>query len=444
MISYIIIVHYFADKNALAKSSDNNELEKDKCDTLREANEEEPVAGPSNLTPRVENTNEYRLNDDSDDDVDTHIYNDSMPIAENINEYAFDSDWESDCDVNESLALLSEKYLGTSKTNPALTYMLEYSGLSQKQIVHLLKHNKDEGHENASKYVKAPEKNTCERSVENEKMANDEAKLELSENSEKASKFIHVQNIQDACMTNDDETKEVDLISSKQKSDIEIEPSPKDTEMSDVAVTSNTLNLNDETTLEKQAASSSIAKFSDGTQMDSSDSDSDDFIEIQDVPIPPDAEVPRNIVRKENIEITFKTDEKPEQDMFADIFEEANKNGVIPIINPLEQSLSDTRGEHKTLLISKDSDNLKSNSLDTIPEEPEAGETKVQSLEDILLVNNAANDEDKIHNSQNSNERVEWNKTSSDNLTRNSFNECMQEKPTLPANEEDLIELKVH
>ncbi|XP_012226341.2 DNA excision repair protein ERCC-5 isoform X2 [Linepithema humile] len=428
---------YISDKNALAKCVDNNELEKDECDTLREANEEEfePVAGPSNLRPIVENMNEYKLNDDSDDDVDVYIYNDS--IAENMNEYALDSDWESECDMNESLALLSEKYLGTSKTNPALTYMLEYSGLSQKQIVHLLKHNKDESHENASKNIKTPEKDASFEFAEDEKTANSKPKLGLSENCEQTSKFTQLQiYAQDTCTTNDDTT--VELISSEQKLDvIEIEPS-KDTEISEITVTSNTINLDNKTTFEKH--SSSIAKFNDEAQIDSSDSDSDDFVEIQDVPIP-DVEIPRNIVKKENIEIIFKSDEKPEEDMFADIFEEANKNGVTPM-NRLEQLLRDTNGEHKTLLIAEDSDNLKNSLLDTMPEVPLTEEAEIKSLENTSLTKNAVNVEDKAHNSQSSDEPIEWNKTSL--LAQgNSFNECMQEKPvTLPANEEDLIELK--
>lgn len=373
--------------------------------------------------------NEYKLNDDSDDDADVYIYNDSMSIAENVNEYTFDSDWESECDANESLALLSEKYLGTSKTNPALTYMMEYSGLSQKQIVHLLKHNKDES---ASKNVK----DISLGLAEDEKMASNKQELGFSENCEKASKFAQLQiRAQDTRMTNNDTTDE--LISSEQKLDVEIEPS-KDTEMSEVTVTSNTANLDNETTLEKH--SSSVAKFNDEIQIDSSDTDSDDFIEIQDVPIP-DVEIPKDIVKK-NIEITFKSDEKPEEDMFADIFEETNKNGVTPT-NRLEQLLPNTNSECKTPLISEDSNNVKSSLSDTIPEGPLTEETEIKSLENTSLIKNAANDEDKAHNSQSPNEPIERNKTSL-LAQENSFNECVQEKPViLPENEEDLIELKV-
>lgn len=399
-----------------------------KSDTLQDINEEiEPVAGPSNPTPIAENINEYELND-SDSEADVSIYDNFPPIVENINEYTFDSDWESENDINESLALL-----GKSTTNPALTYMLEYSSLSQNQIMHLIKHNKDENHKTASKSVKVAAKDSIELTEVTKPM--DDKSITLPENCEKVSES---QSMKDMCIAKENMT--IESIPSNSKSDnLEVEPLKDNVETVNI-ITSDISSSDKETILGEH---SPAAKSDDVAQMDTSDSDSDDFIEIQDVPIH-DMNISSNInnTNKKDIEITFKSDKKPEDDMFADIFEKVYKVRAAPM-SPEQVHFVDTvNGEHRTQLISEDSNNLKDNILDTIPEESINGETETKLPENIQLSENMSNDENKICDIQNSDKSIEQ-----DNMDTqvNPLHECTQEKSVvLPINKEDLTELKVN
>ncbi|XP_020286689.1 DNA repair protein complementing XP-G cells [Pseudomyrmex gracilis] len=464
---------YISDKNALAKSSADNKSETDEdeisqtdkdeiaqndtdeilqddvvlrdAEVTQNANKEiEPVAGPSKSPPIVEDMNAYSLNDESDDDAYVSIRNASSSISDNLNEYTFESDLESENDANESLALLAKKYLGKSKTNPALTYMLEYSGLSQRQIVDLIKHNKNENCNTASKSAKKPEKNDrFENLTESVNSTDEKPKL----NCEKTPKSVRIAQEAHVADTN------VELIPSSPESSnfVESDPTRKDRE-SCVTVASTSVSSDSGIILEKQ---SPVTKSNDVTRIDTSDSDSDDFIEIQDVPLPI-VNMSRNIARK-NIEITFKTDEKIEDDMFADVFEKADKNEVGPA-NRVEQTQSSvstnvdhhqaqviigTNVHHQAQVISENNDIVKSNVLYTIPEESIEEETKTETRENIQPTeNNTSTDGNKVHDSQSSNETIEQNDI--DFLPQVSpVNERTREKsPVLPTNEEDLIELK--
>lgn len=420
---------FHIDKNALKSVASESEI--GKSDTLQDANEEiEPVAGPSNPTPIAENINEYELND-SDSEADVSIYDDYLPIVENINEYTFDSDWESENDIDESLALS-----GKSMTNPALSYMLEYSGLTQNQIIHLIKRNKDENHKTASKSVKVAAKDSTELTEVTKPM--DDESITLPENCEKV---LELQDMKDTCTT--EKNMAIESTSSNSESNnLEVEPLKDNVETLNI-ITSDILSSDEETILEKRA--SPATKSNDVTQMDTSDSDSDDFIEIQDVPIH-DMNISRNInnTNRKNIEITFKSDIKPEDDMFADIFEEVHKAKVAPMSPKQVHFVDAVNGEHQTQLISEDSNNLKDNFLATIPEESINGETETKSPENIQLSENISNDENKIRDIQNSDKSIEQNNTDTPTQV-NPLDECTQEKPVvLPINKEDLTELKVN
>lgn len=392
----------------------------------------EPVAGPSKSPPIVEDMNAYSLNDDSDDDVYVPIRNASSSITENLNEYTFDSDLESENDANESLALLAKKYLGKSKTNPALTYMLEYSGLSQKQIIDLIKRNKNESN-TASKSAKEPEKNDrFDNLKENNNSTDEKSGLNCGETPKS------VQSAQEAHVADNDTN--VELIPSSPESNNFVESEPTKDRESCVTVTSTGgVSSDSGIILEKQ---SPVTKSNDVTQMDTSDSDCDDFIEIQDVPLPI-VNMSRNIARKD-IEITFKTDEKIEDDMFADVFEKVDKNAIEPV-NRVEQTQSSVSGNddhHQVQVISENSDNVRSNVLYTILEESIEEETKTETRENTQSTEDASTDGNK-HDSQSSNETMEQNDINF--LPQVSpVNECTRQKsPVLPTNEEDLIELKV-
>lgn len=437
--TYVIIPYYFTDKNTLAKNFVINKSEVDKDDRLQNTNEKvESVAGPSNRAPIVEDINEYELNN-SDDDIDIPIHDDFRFITRNMNENALDNDRESEIDMSESLAPLDKKYLNKNMANPALVYLLEYSGLSQNQITNLIKYNKNQNHKKiktASKNVTKHKKNIFSELIKDKNSAIVKSVLELPENSIKVLKSVESQTMQNACTTNDNMT--VDLISSNIESNnfIKDHISLKNNAEAlyvDVVSTSN---------------DNMIDEFISTVQTDTSDSDSKDFVEIQDVPTSYMGILQKNIINKENVEVTFKSDEKLENDIFADIFEKDDENENLPI-NYLEQIQSVTEnGEHQmsNLLISEDN-NLKINLFDITSEELIMEKTKIKSLEreNTQLVENILNDEDKVHDSQNSNILIKKNNVNL--LTQDdTFNEeNMQEKiAVLPTNEKDLIELKVY
>lgn len=435
---------YISDKNTLAKNS--NESEADKDDTLQNVNEKvESIAGPSNHALIVEDMNEYELND-SDDDINVlPIHDDFSFITSDINKNAFDSDKESEIDMNESLAPLDKKYLSKNTTNPALVYLLEYSGLSQNQIMHLMKCNKNKSHRTrtASKNVKVHEKNTNSELTEDKTPAIAKSILALPKNCMEISKSIESQNMQNACTTNDNMI--VELISSNMKSDdfIKEEPLKNNAEALDI-LTSNLISSVDKSMMSEECPSSPIkpnnnmrVELISTVQTDTSDSDSDGFIEIQDVPVPYMGILEKNIT--ENVEIAFKIDEKLEDDIFADIFEKAdkNKNRGENLSTSCSKQIQSVN-ENQMPLIFEDN-NLKINLLDTTPEELIIEKTEIKSLENIQLIEN---DEGKVHDFQDSNNLIKQNNL--DLLTQNNVcNEYMQEKiAVLPTNEKDLIDLK--
>lgn len=467
---------------------------------LQNVNEEvEPIAGPSDHMPIVEDINEYELSD-SDDDINMPIHDFSF-ITSDVNKNAFDSDRESEIDINESLISLDES--SKNITNPALVYLSEYSGLSQNQIMHLMKYNKDQSRKTKTtgKDVKVHEKNTNSELTEDKNPTIAKSVVALPDNYMEVSKSIESQNMQNACTTNDNMI--IELISSNMESDnfTKEELLKNNTEILEHVVTSNVTSSDKSIRFEKH--SFSPTKFSGNTTIElispnvksdnfkekslknnaetldvtsnvtisidksrrseehssptksddnmnvelistiqTDTSDSDDFIEIQDVPIPDVEILQKNITKKENVEITFKPDEKLEDDIFADIFEKVDKNIDLPTSLEQTQSVNEN-DKHRMPLISEDN-NLKTSLLDTIPEEMIIEKAEIKSLENTQLIENISNDEDKMHDSQDSNNLIE--KTNMNLLTQDdTCNEYIQEKRTvLPTNEEDLIELKVY
>ncbi|XP_050447913.1 DNA excision repair protein ERCC-5 isoform X2 [Cataglyphis hispanica] len=432
---------YISDKNTLAKNSNESEAD----DTLQNANEKiESIAGPSNHAPIIEDINEYELMD-SDEDINVPIHDDFSFISNDINKNAFDSDKESEIDINESLASL-DKHLSKTKSNPALAYLLEYSGLSQNQIMHLMKYNKNKSHKTkiVSKNAKMHEKNINSELTEDKTPAIAKSILTFPENCMEISKSVKSQNMLNACSTNDNMI--VKLISSNVKSDdfTKQEPLKNNAEALDVP-TSNVISMVNKSMMSEESSiksnNNTRVELISTVQTDTSDSDSDDFVEIQDVPIPYMGRLEKNI---ENDEIAFKTDEKLEDDIFADIFKKADKNenkNEDLLTNCLKQIQSvNENGKHRMPLISEDN-NLKINLLDTTPEELIIEKTEIKSLENTQLVENISNDKGKVHDSQDFNTLIK--KNNIELPTQDNCNEDMQEKiAVLPTNEEDLIELK--
>lgn len=413
----------FTDKNALAKTTCvSNESETDKNDASQNATGElEAVAGPSRPTPMIENLNEYKWNDDSDDDalIDR---NDSLPIVEDVNEYAFDSDSEYEtANANESQTL-AERYFGKNSGNPALTYMLEHSSLTQNQIIRLIEHNNK-----VNKNIKTPEKDAPPESTkDNEgRVADVEPTSGFLENSNEVgeSKLRSAGGI-------DDDSATIEIVPSSPESDdfVEVEPL-RSAETSKISVTSN-ISSSDNGKVSEKLCSSSTAPTDDVTRTVSLDSDSDDFIEVQDIPIF-DTSISERIERRkeENIQIAFKPGEEPEDDIFADIFE---KTDGIKIQSP-ERVQS--------------AGNLKGDVLPTVPKEPiEAEEEEVkagESQRDASSVRNVSKAEAETRGSQNSNNQMQQNDT--DVPADVNLEEDTREKPViLPTSERDLMELQVH
>lgn len=436
------------DKNTLAKNS--NESEADKADgTLQNANEKiESIAGPSNHASIIEDINEYELMD-SDEDINVPIHDDFSFISNDINKNAFDSDKESEIDINESLASLDKKHLSKTKSNPALAYLLEYSGLSQNQIMHLMKYNKNKNHKTktVSKNAKMHEKKTNSELTKGKTPAIAKSILTFPENCMEISKSVKSQNMLNACSTNDNMI--VKLISSNVKADdfTKEESLKNNAEALDVP-TSNVISTVNKSLMSEECSSiksnnNTRVELISTVQTDTSDSDSDDFVEIQDVPIPYMGRLEKNII--ENVEIAFKTNEKLEDDIFADIFKKADKNeskneDLLTSCSKQIQSVNEN-GKHRMPLISEDN-NLKINLLDTTPEELIIEKTEIKSLENTQLVENISNDEGKVH-SHDFNNLIK--KNNIELSTQNNCNEDMQEKiAVLPTNKEDLIKLKVY
>lgn len=388
----------------------------------------EPIAGPSNAVPIVKNMNEYQLNDDdSDDDVDAQIHDNSLPIVENICEYAFDSDWESETDASESRSL-AKKYFGKHATNPALMYMLEYTGLSQSQIMRLLKHHKDEKHKIVHEDARTF-KDVCLGSMENESLTDDSPTHKFPENREKVSKSVELPNIlPHVCEIRNNTSDELISFNSEPDNFVQVEPLKGDTE------TTEFISLNDanEVTTSQERFFTVVARSDNVMEIDTSDSGCDDFIEIQDVPIP-EVGVLKTTMKQENIEITIKS-EKPENDMFAEIFERSNEDDVMSNSYP-EESIK-INAEHRAVLIPQESNNSKNPSLAVVPQEPVVEETNIQSLENTKMNENVSCDV------QNFVTPTDQNNT--DLRTEKNF--CNEERKaaTLPTNKENLIKLKVY
>jgi len=388
----------------------------------------ETVANPNNYIPIVENINEYELSDDTDDNVNAIIdYNDSLPIIKDINEFVFNSDSEFETDRNESQTL-PKKYFNKN-TNPALTYMLEHSTLTQSQIMHFIKQNKNE----CCKNIKISKKDIClELKEDKNQIIEPIENSKISENSKDIPKSTVLENMHHTYKDN----KNIELIPSSPESDnlIEVEPL-KSVEISNVI--SNLPSL-DNGKIFKKFYSSAIPS-DEKTQIDTSDSDSDDFIEVQDIPIF-DTSILKNTAKEKNIEIAFKLGEKPEDDIFADIFEKTDKT---KIVTNFEQIKSVNTNNQNRPINFENNSNLECNAS-TMFEEPVIKEIKATLQEDNLLTENISSDEIRICDTENPNNQNKM-QQNADMLTDINLDKCIQEKPIiLPTNEKGLIELKVY
>ncbi|XP_076638193.1 rad2 superfamily protein mus201 [Colletes latitarsis] len=275
---------YISDKNSYMKSNSNDDNE----NTASNADEmEEPVPGTSKTVPICEDINEYEFDDQSDSDFEITNTNNSKLTIEGMS-----SDSESEIELNESRPL-SKKYFGKNTFNPALLYMLEYSGLTEKQILTLLEQNK-------RKDRKRIENTTTE--------------------SERSNSF----NLQD-CENKDNVSRTQQIISTS-KDDKEFADSTESTEsfstpQTELSESNAESNMNvSSSVVVSNASNNEQDKSIETTVISSADSDSDDFVEIEDVPIPNVDIYDYKKDSNQGIQITFRSDQKMEDDIFADVF----------------------------------------------------------------------------------------------------------------------------
>ena len=291
---------------------------------------DEIIVGSSKVVRICDDINEYEL-DDWDSDIEiTDVNNFEFTVAS--------SDTESEVESNES-QLLSKKYFKQDIANPALTYMLEYSRLTEKQILSLLEKNNREANknvENVSEISRQIESLEAEQSENKSDSLNVEHLISVSENNkeeinkddENVSKIpSQVESLEAEQSENKSNSLNVEHLISASENDT------KDTEYDSTNVKSiDTLKSKlSESNTDTNIPTIKAANISNKTQIElkntitvsSTDSDTDDFLEIEeieDVPIPNIATATNKYV-PQNIQITFKSDEKVEDDMFADVFE---------------------------------------------------------------------------------------------------------------------------
>ncbi|XP_043274547.1 DNA excision repair protein ERCC-5 homolog isoform X2 [Venturia canescens] len=262
---------------------------------------EETVEGSSS---QMSESNDPKFSVNSENNV---VENEEMKesFIADINEYDLDSDWESDDEswiskkVVQPSPNLPKKYFGKRSINPALAYMLEHVGLPQEQIFALI--------EDQKKFSVKVEKELKE---ENKTPAKKSA---VFHNPEKKPK----------------ETEETKVKTSESDIDKAIIGIPEICDIKTVDLTSD---------VEKMKNSPLEVAGTSKTLISDSDTDSD-LVEIPDVPIPE---------KGNSLEILVKSDEIPNDDLFADVFN-SNSQEVS------EVSSHDTSNTHEEVSILNDS-----------------------------------------------------------------------------------------
>lgn len=407
---------YIVDKNAYLK--DNDDVNSDSKSIQHENRMDEATAGPSKDIKICDDINEYEL-DDCDSDTD---------ITDMIN-FKFrretDSEIESEVESNES-RVLPKKYFKQNITNPALTYMLEYSGLTEKQILTLLEQNNRETYkdvENMSRISQQIDSFKTIQPCESKNNSLNTKHSSISEDGKEDTKHNYTNTIKSI------DVSKPDLAESNTETNINISPT-------------RIANISDKA----QVESKNVVTVNSIDSM----SDSDDFIEIEDIPIP-DMDTITNKYVPQGIEITFRSDEKVVDDMFADVFETHNSELNTDIhptqsaeIFHYDQEISrnertfkvDSKEDQikdKQLLNLKEVDNL--NVQTTIDIDPNTLNTNIPLEENQM--------KDSIENLTNSvNDNVEA-ANIKDNINVNMLTDHTKRISPIPTNEEELLSLQV-
>lgn len=224
----------------------------------------EPGCSQANLSDddsKLSSINEPGCSQMNSDDLNLPEADKNLEVLNDIDAYDLEDDWEEEIAINErpveSPAV--KKYFG-KPANPVLAYMQAQWGLSHEKILEFLEQSRDKND--------SPDLNKSTNSVKRKKLSSDKQFFGGRKKSR------------------------TDSESSFESIKIEEVSTPK------VIVEENTLVLSD-----------------DKVETISSSSDSDDFVEVQDVPIP-------QIKTEKKLEVTVKPINQldEEEDMFADVF----------------------------------------------------------------------------------------------------------------------------
>lgn len=309
-----------------------------------------------------------KLDSIPEEEIDEGESSKDVALVDNINEYEFDSDWDSDVELIEPPAK-QKKYFGKN-INPALAYMLEYSGLSQEQIYTIIQQNK--------------------------KLESDRKSNASSTGSNKAStsksikKLLPVKEEPNDTVKTDPEDEE----SVKKSTSLNKSSESSDDDFVEVSNTSTTEKSTNENSTTSKIFAKTMTKVSSSrkrpekvVELMSTDSDSDDFITVPNAKVEAPAKRQGNSI---NMEIVIKPDSNVEDDLFADVFESNNEslsNSKLPdesenFIGSSSSELNESANSQKTDLASP----TKFTNEEPIVIENSSPEENVSKVEDIVKI----------------------------------------------------------
>lgn len=384
---------YISDKNAL-KSNDVDSSSESSQNIDNKTND--CVAGPSKLAPIIEDMNEYELNDwDSDDEI------------VDVNSFEFIRDTSSDTEPEiESNKLQSRKYTGRDiMKNPALTYMLEYSGLTEKQIHALLEQKSKED------IAKVKEKSSSHKKECEDLITQSEEHKNLD--STHITKSIITEDSTSSCEANT-----VNAAVSNDSTDVEKATTPPSESKFDAAPVATA--VFNET---PQAGSKD-------TIMSSTESDSDDFIEIEDAPTSNTDISIKKSVPPGNIQITFRSDEKMEDDMFADIFDAPSSESNVEISSQNAVSGSNLPKQSSKRV-----------HFEEISGNENAAESHLSKNDnDVKQLSGINKEDDNVHSEIDANANTK--SEIENNINDNASIDCAKKASPIPLNKDELLSLQ--
>nr|XP_033324256.1 DNA repair protein complementing XP-G cells homolog [Megalopta genalis] len=401
---------YISDKNAYIKNISNSQNSNEENVVTENKDEvEEPVPGTSKDVPIGEDMNEYQFDDEWDSDVEiTAMTISKPPMEKSSNETHSATDWKESRPP-------PKKYFGKHVVNPALSYMLEYSGLTEDQIWTLL--------EQRSKEDSKPPQEAAKQSQQFDFLEIKSSNSDSKDNEE---------------LTDVETTEPVESLGTP-----EIE-SCESTVKSDNNLSS--IEITKISTTEPEIA----------TIISSSESDSD-FIEIEDVPtLDFGCSEIKKSTSQQGIQITFSSDQNIEDDMFADVFGTSNNESKSEEIKSKSENIS-TNTERLEKLEESSSDRSKILETDVLDEtivetaeekvEDRSGTTKIgdTNINNFETVNTQFEDTDETNSIDNANDSSH-NNTEITNVegtidASTSVTDPSKTSP-FPVNEEELLSLK--